>query len=183
VNLTGAKIKGKLDMSGADFEGALHAENLHVDGNLLMQSDHWRGSSFKWVDINGATVAGNISLIGASFEGPLFAALLKVGGNIGMGSQTAESLEHFARLAGSPSEYKANKVKFKQVFLTGSKVEGNILIPDTSIEGAVDASFLQVGGNMNMPDSRFADQVEMGRDGPGPDRRQSRPEWRRSGGT
>ena len=161
VNLTGAKIKGKLDMSGADFEGALHAENLHVDGNLLMQSDHWRGSSFKWVDINGATVAGNISLIGASFEGPLFAALLKVGGNIGMGSQTAESLEHFARLAGSPSEYKANKVKFKQVFLTGSKVEGNILIPDASFEGAMDATFLQAGGNVDMHDSHYAGQVYM----------------------
>ncbi|WGJ16219.1 hypothetical protein QEV83_08260 [Methylocapsa sp. D3K7] len=162
VNLTGAKIKGKLDMSGADFEGALHGETLHVDGNLLMQSDRWRGSSFKTVDINGATIAGNILMIGASFDGPLFAGLLKVGGNLGMGSQTAESLEHFARLAGAPSEYKANKVKFKQVFLTGSKVEGNILIPDASFEGAMDASFLQAGGNMNMPDSRFADQVNMG---------------------
>ena len=162
VNLTGAKIKGNLDMSGADFEGALHGETLHVDGNLLMQSDQWRGSSFKTVDINGATIAGNISMIGASFDGPLFAGLLKVGGNLGMGSQTAESLEHFARLAGAPSEYKAIKVKFKQVFLTGSKVEGNILIPDASFEGAMDASFLQAGGNMNMPDSRFADQVNMG---------------------
>jgi hypothetical protein len=162
VNLTGAKIKGNLDISGADFEGALHGETLHVDGNLLMQSDQWRGSSFKTVDINGATIAGNISMIGASFDGPLFAGLLKVGGNLGMGSQTAESLEHFARLAGAPSEYKAIKVKFKQVFLTGSKVEGNILIPDASFEGAMDASFLQAGGNMNMPDSRFADQVNMG---------------------
>ena len=58
VNLTGAKIKGKLDMSGADFEGALHGETLHVDGNLLMQSDLWREPSFKRVDFNGATVSG-----------------------------------------------------------------------------------------------------------------------------
>jgi uncharacterized protein YjbI with pentapeptide repeats len=162
VNLTGAKIKGQLDLSGADFEGALNAETLHVDGNLLMQSDQWRGSSFKAVDISGATVAGNLSLIGASFDGPLYAGLLKVGGNLGMGSLTAERLEYFTRLAGSPSGYKASKVKFKQVLLMGSKVEGNILIPNASFEGAMAASFLQVGGNTDMPDSHFADQVDMG---------------------
>ena len=162
VNLTGAKIKGKLDMSGADFEGALNAETLHVDGNLLMQSDHWREPSFKAVDINGATVSGSVSMIGASFDGPLFAGLLKVGGNLEMGSLTAERVKDFARRVGSQPEYRASKVKFKQVFLTGSKVEGNILIPDASFEGAMDASFLQAGGNMNMPDSRFADQVDMG---------------------
>ncbi len=162
VNLTGAKIKGKLDMSGADFEGALHGETLHVDGNLLMQSDLWREPSFKRVDINGAMVSGSVSMIGASFDGPLYAGLLRVGGNLEMGSLTAERLKDLARRVGSLPEYRASQVKFKQVFLTGSKVEGNILIPDTSIEGAVDASFLQVGGNMNMPDSRFADQVEMG---------------------
>jgi hypothetical protein len=100
-------------------------------------------------------------LIGASFEGPLFAGLLKVGGNLVMGSLTAESLEHFARLAGSPSEYKASKVKFKQVFLTGSKVEGNILIPDASFEGAMDATFLQAGGNVDMHDSYYAGQIYM----------------------
>jgi uncharacterized protein YjbI with pentapeptide repeats len=162
VNLTGAKIKGQLDLSGADFEGALNAETLHIDGNLLMQSDQWRGSSFKAVDISGATVAGNLSLIGASFDGPLYAGLLKVGGNLGMGSLTAERLEYFTCLAGSPSGYKASKVKFKQVLLMGSKVEGNILIPNASFEGAMAASFLQVGGNTDMPDSHFADQVDMG---------------------
>jgi uncharacterized protein YjbI with pentapeptide repeats len=162
VNLTGAKIKGKLDTSGADFEGALHGETLHVDGNLFMQSDLWREPSFKAVDINGATVSGSVSMIGASFDGPLFAGLLKVGGNLEMGSLTAERVKDFARRVGSQPEYRASKVKFKQVFLTGSKVEGNILIPDASFEGAIDASFLQVGGNMNMPDSRFADQIDMG---------------------
>jgi len=162
VNLTGAKIKGKLDMSGADFEGALQGETLHVDGNLLMQSDLWRESSFKRVDINGAMVSGSVSMIGASFDGPLYAGLLRVGGNLEMGSLTAERLKDLARRVGSLPEYRASQVKFKEVFLTGSKVEGNILIPDASIEGAVDASFLQAGGNMNMPDTRFADQVEMG---------------------
>jgi cytoskeletal protein CcmA (bactofilin family) len=162
VNLTGAKIKGKLDMSGADFEGALHAENLHVDGNLLMQSDPWRGPSFKMVDIGGATVAGNVSMIGASFDGPLFAGLLKVGGNLEMGSLTAERIKGFARLAGSRSEYKASNVKFNQVLLKGSKVEGNISMPDAVFKGALDASFLQVGGDMEMHDSHYADQVYMG---------------------
>ena len=162
VDLTGAKIKGKLDMSAADFEGALHAETLHVDGNLLMQSDHWREPSFKMVDINGATVSGSVSMIGASFDGPLYAGLLRVGGNLEMGSLTAERLKDLARRVGSLPEYRASQVKFKQVFLTGSKVEGNILIPDARIEGAVDASFLQAGGDIKMPDTRFADQVEMG---------------------
>jgi hypothetical protein len=162
VNLTGAKIKGKLDMSGADFEGTLNAETLHVDGNLLMQSDHWRDSSFKTVDIGGATVAGNVSMIGASFDGPLIAGLLKVGGDLDMGSLTAERLKDFARLVGSPPDYKASKVKFNQVLLMGSQVEGNILIPDAIFEGALDASFLRVGGNMDMHDSHYADQVEMG---------------------
>jgi uncharacterized protein YjbI with pentapeptide repeats len=162
VNLTGAKIKGKLDMSGADFEGVLHGETLHVDGNLFMQSDLWREPSFKAVDINGATVSGSVSMIGANFDGPLFAGLLKVGGNLEMGSLNAERLMDFARRVGTQPEYKASKVKFKQVFLTGSKVEGNILIPDASFEGAVDASFLQAGGDMDMHDSQYADQVEMG---------------------
>ena len=31
----------------------------------------------------------------------------------------------------------------------GSKVEGNISIPDAIFEGALDASFLRVGGNMD----------------------------------
>jgi hypothetical protein len=101
-------------------------------------------------------------MIGASFDGPLFAGLLKVGGDLGMGSLTAERLKEFARRVGTPSEYKASKVKFKQVFLTGSKVEGNILIPDAVFEGALDASFLQVGGDMDMHDSHCADQVELG---------------------
>jgi uncharacterized protein YjbI with pentapeptide repeats len=47
VNLTGAKINGKRDMSGADFEGALRGEASDVDGNLLMQSDQWRGSTVR----------------------------------------------------------------------------------------------------------------------------------------
>ena len=162
VNLTGAKIKGTLDMSGADFGGTLQGETLRVDGNLLMQSDQWRASSFKTVDISGATVARNLSLIGASFDGPLYAGSLKVGGNLGMGSLTAEKLEDFTRLTGSPSGYKASKAKFKQVLLMGSKVEGYILIPDASFDGPVDASFLQAGSDIDMHDSRFADQVGMG---------------------
>ncbi|MGA3341684.1 MAG: hypothetical protein ABSD11_13910 [Methylocella sp.] len=161
VNLTGAKIKGKLDMSGADFEGALHAENLHVDGNLIMQSDPWRDSSFKMVDIGGATVAGNVSMVGASFDGPLIAGLLKVGGNLQMGSLTAESVKEFASRAGSPGEYKASEVKYNQVLLMGSKVEGNIFMPDASFEGVLDASFLQAGGNIDMHDSHYAGQVYM----------------------
>jgi hypothetical protein len=118
--------------------------------------------SIKTVDIGGATVAGNVSMIGARFDGPLIAGLLKVGGNLEMGSLTAERLKDFARLVGSPPEYKASKVKFNQVLLMGSKVEGNILIPDAIFEGALDASFLKVGGNMDMHDSHYADQVEMG---------------------
>ena len=47
-------------MSGADFEGALHGETLHVDGNLLVQFDLWREPSFKRVDINGAMVSGSV---------------------------------------------------------------------------------------------------------------------------
>ena len=42
---------------------------LHVDGNLLMQSDRWREFRFKTVNISGATVAGSVSMIGASFDG------------------------------------------------------------------------------------------------------------------
>src|SRR5450631_228378 len=161
VNLTGAKIKGKLDMSGADFEGALHGETLHVDGNLLMQSDHWRDSSFKTVDIGGATVAGNVSMIGASFDGPLIAGLLKVGGDLDMGSLTTERLKDFAHLVGSPPDYKASKVKFNQVLLMGSKVEGSIWMSNASFEGDLDASSLRVGGSIDMSDSHFANEVSM----------------------
>ena len=74
-------------------------------------------------------------MIGASFDGPLFAGLLKVGGNLEMGSLTAERLKDFARRVGSQPEYKASKVKFKQVFLTGSKVEGNIFISGRLLRG------------------------------------------------
>ena len=102
VSLDSARIAGQLVVTGASFKNVVSLSGAKVTGQLLMpgatmrcyllmQSDHWRDSSFKTVDIGGATVAGNVSMIGASFDPPLIAGLLKVGGNLEMGSLTAET--------------------------------------------------------------------------------------------
>ena len=121
MNLNGAKIKGKLNISGASLAyGALNAETLRVDGKPLMQSDAQHKPSFKEVDLNGAKVAGDISMIGASFDGTLTAGLLQVDGNLFMGSLP----EH--------------KASFKKVILTNAKVRREIstIMPGASFDGA-----------------------------------------------
>ena len=81
VNLNGAKITGKFDMTGASFEGKLNADSLQVGGNLFMRHAchadkgvmvfahvggnlDLRGASLADADLSGASVAGELRLDG-----------------------------------------------------------------------------------------------------------------------
>src|SRR5207302_5893307 len=79
VNLNGAKITGKLDMTGASFEGKLNADSLQIGGDLFMRHAchadkgvmvfahvggnlDLRGASLADADLSGSSVAGELRL-------------------------------------------------------------------------------------------------------------------------
>jgi hypothetical protein len=93
VFLTGAKIKGWLNMIGASFDDELSASSLEVGDSLFMQSVanfkisvknvNLKGANirtiFKSVKLEGAKIAGDIDMRGSSFDGELDADSLQVG--------------------------------------------------------------------------------------------------------
>jgi len=157
VNLSGAKIKGTLYMTGASFDGALNASSIEVGGNLFMQSDAKYDFSFKMVQLVGATVAGNVSMMGANFDGALIAGLLKIGGSLLMGSLTPDLLQEVNRLTGSTAEYKTSKASFKRVFLIGMKVGGHVNMRGAHYADDVDMGLAHIGGNLDLRGANLAD--------------------------
>jgi len=132
VTLDGDKIAGRVDMTGATFDGALSADSLQVGGNMFMRSDAQNKASFKDVDLRGAKVTGQIDMTGASFDGTLNADSLQVGGNMFMRSDAQ------------------NKASFKDVNLRGAKITGQIFMNGASFDGTLNANVLQVDGDLLM---------------------------------
>jgi hypothetical protein len=82
VDLSNAKVTGKIDMVGASFGGTLNAENLHVGEMLVMRTEGENKASFKDVDLSSARITGQIDMTGASFDGTLDASYLQVGDDL-----------------------------------------------------------------------------------------------------
>src|SRR5262249_34239053 len=82
VNLSGAKIDGGVEMTGATFDAKLDASRMQIGGYLRMDSDDHDAASFKDVDLTDTKVGAQLTMAGASFDGLLNATLLKVGGNL-----------------------------------------------------------------------------------------------------
>jgi uncharacterized protein YjbI with pentapeptide repeats len=180
VSLTGAKVDGGVEMTGAGFDAKLDASHLQIGGYLLMNSDNQNKASFKDVDLTDTKVVGQLNMLGASFEGVLNASLLKVGGNLLAASSGQDKTRFWkvfllgAEIAGSVTFMGAsfddaleagllrvggtlsmasdaqNKASFKGVDLTGAKVAGHIAMTGASFDGALEAAFLQVGGTLGM---------------------------------
>ncbi len=142
VGLTGAKIAGGVDMTGASFDGPLNTRDLLVGGSLFMSSDGQHKASFKDVDLTGAKIGGEIDMTGASFDGTLNADSLQAGGDLRMRSEGQ------------------NKASFKDVNLRGAQITGNIEMIDATFEGKLSAHSLQAGADLLMP-SVFTQPIDM----------------------
>jgi uncharacterized protein YjbI with pentapeptide repeats len=103
VRLNGAKIDGRVEMTGASFDGTLNADYLQVGEVLLMQSAGQNKASFKDVVLRGANITGQIDMDGASFSGTLNANQLRVGGSLFMrdANCTHEVEMDFAHIGGN----------------------------------------------------------------------------------
>jgi uncharacterized protein YjbI with pentapeptide repeats len=133
VDLTDMKVGGQLNMFGAGFNGVLKATLLKVGGYLFAPSIGENKTRFQNdVFLTGAEITGSVTFIGTSFDGALNAGLLQVGGNLVMNSAAQ------------------NKASFKGVDLTGAKVAGSVNLGGASFDGALEAAFLQVGGTLGM---------------------------------
>ncbi|MGX9432576.1 MULTISPECIES: hypothetical protein [Bradyrhizobium] len=180
IDLNGAKTDGDIRFTGARLDGRLGASQVHIGGNLFLNSDQQNKASFNEVDISDAKVAAQVNMLGASFNGPLNAGLLKVGGNLFAPSSNQDKTKFRdvfligAEIMGQVSFVGArfdgtlaasllqvggtlymgsdaqNKASFKEVNLTGSKVAGNVIMAGASLDGALEASLLQVGGTLSM---------------------------------
>lgn len=143
VTLTGAKIAGDLDMTGARFEGPLNADYLKIGGSLFMRSDDRNQAAFNTVVLNDAKIAGQADMSGARVDGALKADYLQVGGPLFMRSDAQ------------------NKASFGDVVLHGAKIGGSVHLVGARFEGALNANSLQVGGSLHMQNADYAEKVGM----------------------
>src|SRR5262245_27790272 len=131
VNLSGAKIDGRVELTDARFDNMLNASQVRIGGYLNMNSDEDK-ASFNLVSLIDAKVGGQLNMLGASFNGPLNADLLKVGGNL------------FAPSAG---QY---KTRFQKVSLLGAEIAGSLSLIGDNFEGELSAGLMQIGGSLFM---------------------------------
>ena len=123
ASLNSAKIDGRIDMTGATFDGALDAGLLQADF-LLMQSEDQNKAGFKDVILSGAKITGQVSMTGATFDGKLDAGFLQAGGDVFMCSEGQ------------------NKAGFKDVILRGAKITGQVDMTGATFDGTLDAGLL-----------------------------------------
>ena len=131
VNLSGAKIDGRVELTDARFDNMLNASQVRIGGYLNMNSDEDK-ASFNLVSLIDAKVGGQLNMLGATFNGPLNADLLKVGGNL---------------FAPSMRQY---KTRFQRVSLLGAEIAGNVSLIGDNFDGDLDAGLMQIGGSLLM---------------------------------
>ena len=142
VSLNRAKIDGLVDLTGARFDGTLYAESLRAGADLFMYSDDQNTTSFHNVSLRSANIRGQAAMYGTSF-GNLDADSLQVGGCLLMGTGGK------------------NNASFQEVVLQSPKITGQIYINRARFEGVLYARLLQVGGDLDMRDTHFAQGVLM----------------------
>jgi hypothetical protein len=117
VDLTGAKIKGSLDMSSSTFNSTLIMDSLEVGSGLFMRDK----AQFAYVDLRSAKIEGQLSMIGSTFNGTLDMESLEVGSHLLMRDAVVEKpiLLTFARIQGGLN---ISGAVLSSLDLTGTKV-------------------------------------------------------------
>jgi hypothetical protein len=180
LNLYSARIDGRVEFTGARFDGKLNAGQVRIGGSLSMNSEGENKASFNDVILIDAKIGGQVNMLGASFNGPLNADLLKVGGNLFAPSigQHKTRFQRVSLLGAEITGYLSligdnfdgdlsaglmqingslfmnsageNKASFKRVELTNTKVAGHADLSGASFDDVLEASLLQVGGYLSL---------------------------------
>jgi hypothetical protein len=180
LNLYSARIDGRVEFTGARFDGKLNAGQVRIGGSLSMNSGGENKASFNDVILIDAKIGGQVNMLGASFNGPLNADLLKVGGNLFAPSigQHKTRFQRVSLLGAEITGYLSligdnfdgdlsaglmqingslfmnsageNKASFKRVELTNTKVAGHADLSGASFDDVLEASLLQVGGYLSL---------------------------------
>jgi len=153
VWLAGAKVQGRVDMTGATLESGMTANLMEVGGDLFMGSDSQNKATFNDVNLRNATVKGALSMSGGSF-GALIADSLKVGGSLLMtdasfaGAIAAGSLQVGGVLI-------MQAASFNEVNLSDAKIAGTLMIAEDHFSGKLSADSLHADSNLIMNRSEF----------------------------
>ncbi len=140
VDLRAARIDGELVAKEARFEGkvvALSAENLHVEGNVMLN--------------NVTTTDGGINLCGARIAGLLQCTGANLGGAVSAADGTACSLLAEWIDIGSSLRINVGFTAAHTIMLLGARVGGNFNCRGAVLNGAnfaLNCERLSVGGNL-----------------------------------
>jgi uncharacterized protein YjbI with pentapeptide repeats len=85
VILNGAKIDGRVELTGSSFDGPLNANSIQVGLDLLMYSDPGNIALFKDIDLSNAKISGQVYMTESYFNGTLLAEGVKIEGDLFMG--------------------------------------------------------------------------------------------------
>src|SRR5262249_4146927 len=135
------------------FDDTLDAGSMRVGGELALSSDGANKAIFKGVNLTAAKIAGHMTLSGASFDGDLEAVLLQVGGTLSMASSAANKTRfNGVNLTGAKigGDVSGSGTSFKTVNLIGARIQGEFNMRGASVDGAISASSLEVGGDLSM---------------------------------
>ena len=150
VGLHGAKIKGNLEMDGANLVGGFNGHNIEVGGNVLMRAKEGKVSGkydlFPFVasgrvGLHSAQVAGSIEMDGANFKADLNLQNAQVGASVLMRAKLGK-IGGQNNLLGFISE--------RKVSLLGAKIVGNLEMNGASFVGGFNATNIDVSGNVLM---------------------------------
>ena len=129
-----------ISFEGSTFEGELAMDSVTVGGNLFMgamvEGDPPMRAEFKDVSLEGAKIGGDLYMNDSTFEGELAMDSVTVGGNLFMG----------AMVEGDPPM----RTEFKDVYLVGAKIGGDLYMNDSTFEGKLDMYSVTVGGDLFM---------------------------------
>lgn len=150
VVLSGSKIAGDLEMSGARLTGNFIAEAVEIGGMALLRV--WDGQADgrphnfpfiaeKDVDFLGGKITGNLEMTGATLAGNLVAANAEIGGD-------AQLQVRMGQEESSPPSFSVTVQK--EVNLLGAKIAGDLDLSEGVLTGDITADNVTVGGNLLM---------------------------------
>ncbi len=171
VQITGARIAGKIDLENAKLiraieitdsriEGAINLQHAHTDSLIRLDGSRMDndfaadglhaesdllgyGVAFnRGASLHGAKIDGDVSLTAATFDGPLNANALQVGGSLFIQSSNE------------------NKATFKTVDLGSARITRQVSMTGASFDGMLNANGLHAS-NLFMDSASFK-EVDLG---------------------
>ncbi len=153
VNMIGAKIGAPLGMNGSKFSSRLDMDSIQVEGSVLMRN----GAEFAGdVVLRSAKIGGTLAMDGSKFSSTLNMDKLKVESSVFMRNGAEFAGEVVLRGAIIGGQLNMDHAKFSgPVNIQSMQVSRGLFMRNSEFESSVEIFFSQIGGSVDLSDSKL----------------------------